>query len=237
MLNYIVYKDIFMTPKRKQVEEYIYTHLTNIDPTETNTLRYKKLFTSMSDEQFNDFMIKLKDKKIQLYLLAPNNKLQLHLNNLFEAGHKLNIDFFERLWLVDPATKKKYLTTYKYMVVKLPIRRLKQYLVHKMSLPNSDKKVDYLTGQVINEDKAANISFIEAQELYAYNFKHSLVELFKTRGGDQHAYQDLKNKIYESGNASLNDVAPGSLVKSTLVMSQVLKAAMISNNYFGNTEG
>jgi hypothetical protein len=220
--------------KRQQVEQHIYNHLSILDPTETNTNRYKQFFKKMDDKQFDNWMIKLKNKQVQLYLLIPTGKLQISLNNIFETGHKLGIDFFERLWMVDEYTKKRYLTTNKYMIVKLPLRRLKQYLVHKMSLPKSDKKIDYLTGQVIREDRAANLSFIEVQELYAYNFKNTILELFKVRGGDINAYQDMKNAIYNNNDTSLNAIAPNSMVRSTVLISQLLKAAMIDNNYFGN---
>jgi hypothetical protein len=225
-----------MNAKRQIVEEYIYKYVDMVDPTGSNTDRYKRIFSKMSDAQFHDFMTKLKNKKATLYIIAPPGKVTIELNNLFKAAKELNIDFFEQIWLTDRHTGKRYLTPNKYMVVNIPIRRLRQYLKHKMRLPNSDMKTDPLTGQVILEDRAATLSFVEVQELYAYNFKNTLLELFKIRGGDKNAYADLKNKINEVGSASLNDVAPNSLVRSTVVLSQFLNACMIANNYFKEIE-
>jgi hypothetical protein len=225
-----------MNAKRKAVEEYLYKHLDTIDPTHSNSDRYKRIFAKMNDAQFDVFMQKLRNKQHQLYLIAPTGRVNIKLNDLFKAAKELGVEFFEQIWLTDTHTGKRYLTPNKYIVIKVPIRRLKQYLVHKMSLPKSDKKIDYLTGQVILEDRASNLSFVEVQELYAYNFKNSLLELFKVRGGDIYAYQDMKNKINETGTASLDDIAPNSMVRSTVVLSQILNACMLANNYFGKLD-
>jgi len=77
-----------MTEKRKKVEEYILKTISIMDPSKTNTDRYKKIFESMDDKQFDSFMKQLRDKKAKLCLYAPNMKINLQTEDLYKAADK-----------------------------------------------------------------------------------------------------------------------------------------------------
>lgn len=223
-----------MNPKRKQVTEHILKHISTMEPSGYNTKRYENMFSKMSDQQFDQFMKDLKDGKIKLSVFAPNMKIILKIENLLKAADSLKLELFERLRLIDDVTKKKYLTTNKYLVVKLPVRRARQFLMHKLSVPDSDKKLDALTGQVTQDDKASSLSFVEAQLLYARGLDKVLDEFVKVRGGDIHAFSNFKQQLEEGGSARLSAIDPNTVPRSTVVMSTILKCMLLDNNLVEN---
>ena len=44
-----------MTPKRQKAEDLVYKYMDAVDKTGSNTTYYKRLFSTMSDKQFEDF--------------------------------------------------------------------------------------------------------------------------------------------------------------------------------------
>ncbi len=123
-----------------------------------------------------------------------------------------------------------YTSPHRYLILRLPIRRAKQFLDHKLSVADSDKKLDSLTGQVSKPDKASTISYVEAQLLYARGLEHTLNEFVKVRGGDIHALSNFKQQLEEGGSAKLSSLDPNSLPRSTLIMNRILKCMYIDNN-------
>ena len=183
----------------------------------------------MSDKEFDNYMNDLKDKRTKLMLFTPNMKVVLKMKNIIETSKKTII--FDRIWMVDPVTKQKYLTNYKYLILRLPIRRTRQFLMHKLSVAESDKRIDSLTGQVVKPDAASSISFVEAQLLYARGgLEDVLVEFMKVRGGDIHAYAKFKQQLEENGSAYLSSLDDNTRVRSAIVMSTILKSMLLDNN-------
>jgi hypothetical protein len=219
-----------MSDKRKAATDHLLKHIQLLDPTGYNTKRYIAMFSSMSDEEFDSYMINLKEKKFKLALYVPNMKIPLKMENLLRAADSLKLELFERLRMIDEVTQKKYLTTNKYLVLKLPVRRARQFLMHKLSVAESDKKLDALTGQVTRPDKASSISFVESQLLYARGLNRVLDEFVKVRGGDIHAFSTFKQQLEETGAARLEYVDPNTVPRSTIVMGVILKCMLLDNN-------
>ncbi len=223
-----------MNPKRKQATDHILKHIRTMEPSGYNEKRYQKMFDSMSDEDFDQFMQNLRDKKTKLTLFAPNMKINLRIENLQKAADDLDLKLFERLHLYDDVTKKRYLTTHEYLVVRLPVRRARQFLMHKLSVPDSDRKLDALTGQVTQDDKASSLSFVEAQLLYARGLDKVLHEFVKVRGGDIHALANFKQQLEEGGSGRLSALDDSTVPRSTIVMSTILKCMLLDNNLVEN---
>jgi len=220
--------------KRKQATDHILKHISLMEPSGYNTKRYENMFSQMTDAQFDQYMKDLRDKKVKLSLYAPNMKIILKVENLLKAADSLKLQLFERLKMIDEVTKKRYLTTNKYLVVKLPVRRARQFLMHKLSVPDSDKHLDALTGQVTQGDKASSFSFVEAQLIYARGLDKVLDEFVKVRGGDIHAFSNFKQQLEEGGSAKLSSVDPNTVPRSTVVMATILKCMLLDNNLVEN---
>ena len=216
--------------RRKQIEEKILSTMKIIEPGLTNYNRYEKMFKEMSDDQFDRFMNDLKDGKIKLTLLTPNLKVFIKQEDLLNAADSLGLELFERLRFKDKATGKYFLTPNKYLITKLPVRRTRQFLMHKLSIAENDKRIDALTGQVTSDDKASSISYPEAQLMYARGLNNCITEFMKVRGGDIHAFATFKQQLEETGSIRMNSLDDNTLPRSAVVLSAVLKSMYFDNN-------
>jgi hypothetical protein len=172
----------------------------------------------------------MKEGRIKLILYVPNLKLNLKMKNIFEVSHDLNMELFERVRLWDSTTNRYYLTPQKYPILLLPVRRLKQYLMDKISVSESDTKIDSFTGQVVKPDKGSSISSVEMQTILSKGLKTSISELIRVRGGDLGAYAAFKSQLEEIGSVSLNEIPDDSRARSSVILSTYLKAMHIDNN-------
>jgi len=220
-----------MTEKRKKIEDYIIKTVSIMDPSKTNANRYRKIFSGMDDKQFHAFMQKLKDKKAKLCLYAPNMKINLQAEDLYKAADFTNAKIFEKVEMVDPATNTKYIPPHEFMILRLPVRRVKQYQMHKMSVPESDKRIDMLTGQVVKPDKAAAFSFVEMQIMHGRGLDNTIMEFMKLRGGDIHAYATMKQSLEETGEFSQESLPDDTVNRSVVTTDLILKCMLIDNNY------
>ena len=216
--------------KRKLIEEKIISIMDILDPAGDNSARYRNIFANMGDQEFSQFMNDIKNKRVKLTLFAPNMSKFIQQEDCIKAADALNVKLFEKLEFKDKATGKYFLTPNEYMILKLPVRRTRQFLMHKLSIAENDKKIDMLTGQVTGDDKASSLSFVEAQLLYARGLDNTLIEFMKIRGGDIHAFATFKQQLEESGSAKIESLDPTTLPRSTVVMNAVLKAMYFDNN-------
>lgn len=220
-----------MNTKRKNVEEYILKIAEEFDQFNgTNKERYVKLFQSMSDEKFDAFMHALRDNKTQLSIILPNDISKITTNDVVDLAEKRNVPIFTRIYFHDPYTGRKYLTKYKMMVLTLPIRRLSQYLFHKISLPDGDQHINPVTGQVIPPDKGAAFSAIETQVLASKGLDSSIIELIKIRSGDMNAYRAMKYTIEEHGEVSMTELPMQGRPRSAITAQCLFHGLMLDSN-------
>lgn len=219
-----------MTDKRKKATAFILKHIQGLEPSGTNTKRYEKFFGEMSDAQFDKYMKDLRDKKVKLTLYTPNMKIFLKMEDLKQVAQALGVKLFERLSIKDTITGKRFLTKHEYLILRLPVRRTRQFLMHKLSVPDSDKRLDVLTGQVTKPDKASAFSFVEAQLLASRGLDNTLLEFMKVRGGDVRAFAAFKQQLEESGYAQMSGLDPNTVPRSAVVASILLKCMFLDNN-------
>lgn len=216
--------------RRKLVEDRILETIQTLDPSGLNATRYKKQFETWSDTQFDSFMQGVSDKKIKIVLYVPNLKINIKNADIFKAARDLGLKLFERILLWDSTTQRYYLTPQEYPVLMLPVRRLKQFLMSKMSVPESDSKIDAFSGQVVKPDKGSSISAVEMQTILSKGLKMSLAELIRVRGGDLKAYSEFKGQLEDTGSATLNAIGDDSRARSSVILSAYLRGMHIDNN-------
>lgn len=218
-----------MNAKRKQVEEYILRTIDSMDLSHENTGRYREFFKSLTDKEFDEWMKNLRDKKEVLTFYVPPLGKTTSIDRLVKTAKSIDLQLFSRLKLWDSVTNSYYLTPNKYLVLKLPIRRMSQFVDHKLSVPEGDSRIDLLTGQVVKPDKAGGLSQVEVQALYARNLKDTIRELIKYRGGDVVAFGDYKRELEETGTTSIGK-DNGSAVRSAVILQVLLSGAHIESN-------
>jgi hypothetical protein len=192
----------------------------------------KTVLDSLTDDQFDQYMQALESGEEILSIAIPNlGDDKLVLETLLDVGTKLGHSFFERLWLTDPKTGVTSLTPERYLVLLLPLRRQQQLLSKKISIPDNNRHVDELTGQVTGDSKGAALSGPELQILRSQGLDRPVLELIKPRGGDEKARRVIYRQIHETGGASLDSVMhAGTRVKSTETLSKLLSAMHLRNN-------
>lgn len=192
----------------------------------------EQVLNNLSDEAFDSYMQQLESGDEILSIAIPNlGTDKLEMERLLDVGEKLGHSFFERLWLTDAKTGVTYLTPVKYLVIDLPLRRQQQLLSKKISIPDHNRQVDDLTGQVTGDSKGASLSGPELQLLRSQGLDRPILEMIKPRGGDEKARRAINRQIIETGGASLDSVlGAGTRVKSSETLSTLLKGMHLNNN-------
>lgn len=215
-----------MNEARQATEAFILKYLKKMHPGGTTEGLYKKLFESWTDQQFDDWILQLERKETHLVLYAPIfSQAKLTVENNLAIAKELGYEFFQKLWMPAKGNSPKYLTPIPYMVVDLPVRRVSQLLAKKIKIPENNRTVDTMTGQPTGPSKGSRVSFEELKLLAAMELDHSIVELFKYRGGDNRGHLALNAMISRYGTANqetLEHFASG--VESTKTFSAFLKA-------------
>lgn len=218
-----------MTKNRKGVENYILKLVEAMDPSGFNTDYYKKLFSRLNDTMFHQWMIRMKKGETKLYLYCPNMKVFPKIDDLMKAAEITDTQFFERVKLWDKSTRRYFYTSEKHLILKLPVRRLKQYLMGKISIPDNDRIINPTTGQVTGADKGSGISMTEMQTLDSKGLHNNLKELTNVRGGNLEAYNSMRAELEETGQASFRELSNGGIT-SAQTANTFLKAMHIDNN-------
>lgn len=216
---------------RAKAQACIIEYVGKVTPGTENSAIYAKIFETMSDKDFDNFMADLSSGKKMLAVILPNFAkngvtIEHNLKIADELGHK----FFQRLWIEGKDETPTYLTPNEYLVVDLPVRRASQLLTKKISVPKHNRVIDSLTGQPTGESKGAKISYPELQVCAAMGLENSMVELMKYRGGDARGHAALNGLISKYGTASqstLSNYASG--VESTVTIKTFLLSAHLKS--------
>ena len=216
---------------RQLTEAFILQQLEAMVPGGPTTELYKTYFAGLSDVAFEQFIQRLERGEQFLTLTMPNFGASPKLERNLALAEKLGHSFFQRLWIGAHDGIPTHLTPVPVLVVDLPLRRASQMLVKKLSVQESDKTHDILSGQPTGEARrGAKISFPELQVLTAMGLDKTVVELFKFRGGDTKGRRALNAMINRNGGANLETLkhyAGG--VESTRTVSTFLKAMHLAN--------
>lgn len=198
-----------MTPKRKRIQDYILKVITMQDPSKHNTKLYEDFFAGLSDEDFANWMTLIEtNPNAKLTLQVPAFEVVIKNADSLKTAEFLGVKVRERLRIWDPIGKRYCLTPESYFILRLHVRRLKQYLQDGMSVPDSDRRLNSLTDQVVKPDKGSAISFPQAQMIAEKGLINTLDEMMSMRGGDLEAYTRMKTEIEEEGE-STSDVTEG----------------------------
>lgn len=221
-----------MNNKRKAAQDKILSIVNAMDHSGANNEYYTKLFDSLSDKEFDDYMKRIRDKKDILPFYAANMVQHVKVKDLIKVAKSINLKLFERIRLYDPVTDSFYYTPREQMIVQLPVRKMSQFIDHKLSVAEGDSKIDTLSGQVCKPDQAGSISQIEIQTLYARGLKNTIRELAKFRGGDVVAFADFKRELEEQGATSIGKDT-GSVVRSAVTLDTLFSGMHIESNASG----
>lgn len=207
--------------KRKAVEDYILKYVDKISGSKENVALYRDLFAKMTDKEFDNFMVRLKNKEINLSLVLPTGMDQgVSVENNYKVAKELGVEFFSNLHIGQNVDTPAYTTPNKFLVCKLPVRRAAQLLSKKISIPSNARQTDYMTGQVSSDSRASSLTLPELQVMIGIGCDASIKELLKARGGDLGELAALNKDLYNTGEAKQQNLATRSKgVVSTATLS------------------
>jgi hypothetical protein len=210
---------------------FILKNVNKIMPDGINVKLVEDELNRLTDIKFKAYMQGLRDGTLTLKLRVPNgHKVKLSVERNLKLAKELGIEFFQHLWLTDPATQKQFLTPQKYLVVDLPLRRQAQTLEHKVSIADNNNSIDQLTDQPTGASKSSSISLPELQMLRSQGGDAAIIEFIKYRGGDKAGFNMMNRLIHREGSVSQATLAQyPSRVKSNETLSSFLFGMNLDN--------
>lgn len=225
---------------RAYIEKLIYDTYDKLDPSGTNTTKYKVMFGDMNDAQFEKFMKDfLKNDEENFTLDIVDFEHDVHMEYCEAAAKVLGIPLMEYVYMPHLTMDKKHVVVSKEkcLVGYINVKRTQQLLHKKNSLSISNEKRSALTGQVVNKDKNARDSDIEASMLVALGADKILQELHGPRSDDQVMKREMNNQIATRGYVMLDELTNLPTNKATLntvntfLLSMGLKSDLVSDTY------
>ncbi len=218
---------------RKNTEDFIIEYIGKLTKGNNDNINlYKDLFSKMSDDEFDTFMLDLDAEKINLVITTPNfGKCKLTTANNLELAKELGHNFFQRVWIPAQNGNPSYLTPVPYLIMDIPVRRQAQLLSKKIAIPEDNNSVDDFTGQPTGKSKGSAITYPELQVLASIGLNQGLTELLKFRGGDEKGFNAMNTMIDRTGSVSIDAIEKySSGVKSTHSLKTFLTCLHLSNS-------
>lgn len=209
-----------ITPqKRLKMEKLVYDVFSALDPTGANTKRYKDMFSSMSDSQFDKFFQDLfKDPDSYLILTTADYGMDLRLENIEKASKILKVPLFEKIACPHYTMNKDQVVVSKEAVPVgyCHIKRTQQILAKKNGLSTTVDSRSSITGQVTGADKNGRESDLENAMLISIGLMETVKELNGPRADDLYMKQQMLSAISNKGFVSMEDMDSDPINKTTL---------------------
>lgn len=214
-----------MAGNRKKAEQKLFEMIEKLAPGSPNTQMYRDKVGAMTDAQFHQWIQELKSGESFLVIQEENlpAKHIISVERNFKLAQEWGHEFFQRVWMDGKNGAPAYLSNERYLIVKLPLRRLAQILKKKRSIPEHNRSVDLLSGQPTGASKGSKISYPEAQVLQARNLPYTSTELMKYRGGDTIGFLAMNDAISKTGSVSIEQLNKlGTETKSNVTLRTML---------------
>lgn len=205
--------------KRKDMETLVYNTFSALDPSGTNTNKYKALFSKMSDAQFDKYFKTIFDNDdIYLVLDVVDFEHALTIDNINKAAKVLNIPLTERVAMpfVNHDTKNPVVTKSEVIVGYLHLKRMQQMLSKKNTTSTEIGIRSALTGQVSGHDKNGRISDSETSCLSTIGAEYALREFMGPRSDDKVMKAQMYTDIATKGYCSIDDLSSNPTNKTSL---------------------
>lgn len=164
---------------RKEMEETIYKTFALLDTSRENTKKYKAIFSTMSDAQFDSFFKEFfRNEDEYLTLDIVTYEREPSMDDVEKAAKYLGVPLYERIAFPhmssDPS--EPFVTPFEVPVGYIHVKRLQQMRRKKNSTSTEILQRDAKTGQVTGHDKNSRSSDMENFAMTTYGATQALRE-------------------------------------------------------------
>ena len=225
-----------MTKERQQAEELIYKVLDAADTTKTNSDYYKKLFATMSDEDFVKFF--KRRLPIRFHIQAFNVEPKMY--DIVNAFKVLGKPLLEKVKLPYVYTNKdgEPIESEECLVVYIHLKRMKQMLTKKNHNSINTENRDMKTGLLVSDDKGGKETDREFESLATMGLQYTMDEFARPKADSLEAMTQMSNEILNKGYVSINDIdidktdSLGKNLFNTYLIGAHIHSNLIDTDYF-----
>lgn len=186
-----------MNKQRQEAEELIYKIYDTVDPSKTNSDYYRKIFATMSDQDFMKFC------KRRLPFRFHNSvfKVEPKMYDIIDAFKVLNKPLLEKVKLpyVYKNANGEPVETQECMVIYIHLKRMKQMLTKKNNTAMNIEKRDMKTGRLMGEDKGGQETDREFESLATMGLDWTMDEFARPKADAMSAISQMSNSILANG--------------------------------------
>ena len=223
------------TKQRKEAEKLIYEVMLRLDPSESNSDHYKKIFSKMSDIQFE----KMFKQEFPIRFHIKPFEIEPSLGDIKNALDFMNVPMLEKVNLPHIFINKdgESVQSKECMVGYLHIKKMQQFLTKKNSMSTNIDQRDMKTGLLINGDRNGKTSDKESESLIAIGLNNTAKEFNGFKADSINAKNIAYNTINNTGQVSLKDIPydqEDMLSKNLMevyMIGSMLKSNMITESY------
>ena len=186
-----------MNPKRQQAEELIYKIYDTVDPSKTNSDYYRKIFATMSDQDF----VKFCKRRLPFRFHNSVFNVEPKMYEIIDAFKVLNKPLLEKVKLpyVYKNSKGEPVETQECMVIYIHLKRMKQMLTKKNNTAMNIEKRDMKTGRLTGEDKGGQETDREFESLATMGLDWTMDEFARPKADAMSAISQMSNSILANG--------------------------------------
>lgn len=193
-----------MTEQRQKAEALIYQVLDAADKTKTNSDYYKKLFSTMSDDDFMKFC----KRRLPFRFHQEVFKVEPKMHEIIDAFKVLDKPLLEKVKLPYVYVNKDGIPveTEECLVIYIHLKRMKQMLTKKNSTALNIEKRDMKTGLLTGEDKGGKETDREFESLAVMGLDYTMDEFARPKADAMSAMAQMSNTILSKGFVSEKDI-------------------------------
>ena len=193
-----------MNKQREKAEKLIYDVLDAADKTHTNSDYYKKIFATMSDNDFMEFC----KRRLPFRFHTQVFKVEPKMYDIVEAFKVLDKPLLERVKLpyVYINNDGEPIESEECMVIYIHLKRMKQMLTKKNHTSINIEKRDMKTGLLTSDDKGGKETDREFESLATMGLDYTMDEFARPKADAMDAMAQMSNKILAKGYVSQEDL-------------------------------
>ena len=201
--------------KRKKAEKSIIDLMDSLDPTGFNSKRYKDMFKTMSNPDFEKmlkgFMIDDPNKFKGLYFqINSSNRTPKQgyptIESIAAVAKKFNHELTEHIVYPFRNPDNPMVSLTPMPILTLPVRKLVQMLEKKNAAVSNIDVTNPLTGQVTGDSKAASMTDTQVMSLLTTKQTSVIREMLQVRSDNFKAKTKMMRTIERDGEFALDDL-------------------------------